>query len=213
MNMNRIAGALMASALFVGCAADTGDLGEESNEEMRPPAALTDEAGSDVTARHLGAPGTTRPLPERGGSGGSAVPGLRGAVIYGIQMYTGRLVDKLQLAYYVPSGADNQYRSGDFYASLGPVGGGGGTWHDWQYCPSGFGAIGIQGRAGDKLDALGLLCANLANPAQQVSLQVYGGGGGNGFFDTCNNTELLTGVNLRAGTKIDRIQGYCQKVR
>lgn len=204
--------AIIVSAVSLGCSGDFEE-SESGADGALPPVATTDEAGRDVTGLNLGAPSTTYPLPERGGTGGSPAPSLTGSVIYGMRLNTGRLVDNISLAYYVPSQADNIYRSGDFYSVLGPLGGTGGTWHDWTYCPPDFGAIGIQGRAADKVDALGLICVNLRDSSQIVTLPVYGGSGGQGFNDRCGQGYLMTGVNLRTGRVVDRVQGMCQRAR
>lgn len=171
----------------------------------------TEPVETAVAEQGLGAPSSQYSMPERGGSGGSPVPSLQGAIIYAMRVNTGRLVDQINLAYYVPSRSNNIYTPGDYYNTLGPIGGTGGTWHDWTYCPDGFGAVGIQGRAADKLDAVGLICADLRNNANRVTLTVYGGPGGQGFRDTCQNNYLMTGVNLRAARVVDRIQGICQR--
>ncbi len=200
------------SAFGVGACASAVD-GSEGADELMPPEAVTDEVGEDVSMLQLGAPGTQYTMRERGGSGGSPAPSLRGSVIYAMRVNTGRLVDQVNLAYYVPSRSDNLYRSGDFYDVLGPIGGSGGTYHDWTYCPGGYGAVGIQGRAADKVDAVGLICADLTNSSRRVTLPVHGGSGGQGFYDECAQGYLMTGVNLRSGRVVDRIQGVCQKER
>jgi hypothetical protein len=65
-------------------------------------------------------------------------------------------------------------------------------------------------RLGKNLDRIRLICGNLHNPSQQVTLPVYGGGG-RSFVDACRPDQLLTGINLHTGRVVDEIQGVCQK--
>lgn len=203
-------GTIVSSLSMIGC----GVASTESDGSFGPlaPISAVDEPGRDVSGLTLGPPNTMNSMPARGGNGGSPTS-LRGGVIYAIQVNTGRLVDRISLAYYIPSNPDNRYRQGDFVGVLGPHGGSGGTFHDWEYCPTDAGAVGIQGRAANKVDAVGLLCKSLLNESIQVSLPVYGGPGGQAFYDDCGNGRLMTGVNIRTGSVVDQIQGICQDLR
>lgn len=202
-----------------GASAEDGSSGgeesraESSNTLLPPPVAAPGE-GHNVTGLQLGAPGTEYTMPMRGGTRGSPAS-MQGGVIYAIQQDTGTYNDSVALAYYVPSQPDNLYRNGDYFATVGPFGGSGGTYHDWQYCPSGMGAVGIQGRSGVYVDYLGLICGNVTNPTttSEVTLTPYGGPGGQGFFDTCQNGYLMDRVNFRSAIYIDNIQGVCIKAK
>jgi hypothetical protein len=152
----------------------------------------------------------------RGGWGGTDLPSLRGAVIYGMQAKSNVYLDNLTLAYYIPSHPDNQYRVGDFYGYLGPEGGNGGYWHDWVTCPPGQGAIGMQGRSGAFVDAMGLICSDVTSPSPNnvTTLDVFGGScefgcGGSGYYDVCPQGALMVGVNVRGNVYIDHLQGIC----
>lgn len=195
--------------------ADTGESveGAQANAAsgLLPPPAAPGE-GHAVAALQLGAPGTVYNLTPQGGSGGTPIS-LRGAIIYAIQADSGSYVDRVALGYYIPSHPDNLYRQGDTYGTLGPAGGGGGTYHDWAYCPTNEGAIGIQGSSGIYVDRLGLICSNVTSPNSnnETTLPVYGGTGGSYFYDDCGTGYLMDGVNIRSGVYVDQIQGICIK--
>jgi hypothetical protein len=37
----------------------------------------------------------------------------------------------------------------------------------------------------------------------------YGGGGGSSFSDACTSSQVIVGINVRAGSRVDRIQAVC----
>jgi len=181
-------------------------------EGLRAPGALPGE-GRDVSELQLGPISTEYRLAEHGGNGGSYTGHFGNGVIYGVRMYSGDYVDKIQFAYYFPSNADNKFRTGDYWATTQYLGGGGGSNRGWSYCPTGMGVIGLRGDSGGYVDRLGITCSDADTPDPNRTANWYsnlnGGGGGSWFSDTCVGGYLIDGFNIRSGAYLDNIQGLC----
>jgi hypothetical protein len=93
---------------------------------------------------------------------------------------------------------------------IGPFGGSGGVDRGWHYCPAGYGAIGLQGGAGSRIDRVGLICGNLNDLNDRKTTPVFGGGNGTPFYDTCGQPGFLSGISGKAGKELDRLQGQCR---
>ena len=153
-------------------------------------------------------------LPQHGNLTGGVDRGYSNAgVVFGARIVSNNLAMGIELFYYLPSGADNFYRDGDYRASTGLLGGANGTDNGNYFCPQGYAAVGLQGAAGLGVDRVGLICGQIGNLSKVVALPVFGGKGGNAFADNCASTPslgFLTGVRIRSGAWMDSIQGYCQ---
>lgn len=153
-------------------------------------------------------------LPPRGNVNGGTDLGYSNlGVVFGARIYSGNLVNAIELFYYVPSSSDNFYREGDYRASSGRIGGNGGTDNGEYYCPDGYAAVGLQGASGLAIDRVGLVCGQIEDLSKAVSLPIFGGNGGNAFYDNCASTRSLgfmTGVRVRSGAWMDSIRGLCQ---
>jgi len=79
-------------------------------------------------------------------------------------------------------------------------------------CPNNYVASGLQGRSGERIDQISLICSNLINNGTLGQSMVVGAQGGNGgapFILNCQPNLALTGLNGRAGEKVDQVQGHC----
>jgi hypothetical protein len=168
------------------------------------------DSGHGTYEQDLGAPGSLSALPARGGTGGGDIGNHDVGIVYAFRVQSGALVDQMEFAYYLPSQPDNQYHQGDFFGTTGAFGGTGGSDSGWQFCPGGFGAVGLQGGSGELVDRLGMICGLISNPTQQTTTSIFGGTGGSSFFDTCSAAGFLSGVAGRAGKFVDRVQGLCR---
>ena len=153
-------------------------------------------------------------LPQHGNVNGGVDHGYSNVgVVFGARIYSGNLVNAIELFYYIPSNSDNFYRAGDYRASTAWIGGNGGIDNGEYYCPEGYAAVGLQGASGLAIDRVGLVCGQIGGLSKVVSLPIFGGPGGNGFYDNCASTHslgFLTGVRVRSGAWMDSIQGLCQ---
>jgi hypothetical protein len=153
-------------------------------------------------------------LPQHGNANGGVDHGyINMGVIFGVRLYSGNLVDAIELFYYIPSNSDNFYREGDYRASTGRIGGNGGADNGEYYCPVGYAAVGLQGASGLAVDRVGLVCGQIGDLSKVVALPIFGGNGGNAFYDNCGSTRslgFLTGVRVRSGAWMDSIEGLCQ---
>jgi hypothetical protein len=145
---------------------------------------------------------------------------LGSGMMYKLTLRTGDLVDRITSSFYLPSQSDNLFRPGDpfFSESFGGTAGGP---QPAQTCSGGFAAIGLRGRSGKRLDALGLVCAQILGNGEPNldNLQFHpidGGTGGTAFTDLCGAGEWLGGMTVwsarkRAGTNdiISAIRGAC----
>jgi hypothetical protein len=153
-------------------------------------------------------------LPPHGNVNGGVDYGfINVGVIFGARIYSGTYGQAIELFYYIPSGSDNHYRPGDYRGSTGRIGGNAGTDSGEYYCPDGYAAVGLQGGSGLAIDRVGLVCGQIGNLSKAVSLPIFGGNGGNAFYDNCVSTRslgFLTGVRVRSSSWMDSIQGICQ---
>ncbi len=153
-------------------------------------------------------------LPQHGNANGGVDYGYNNVgVVFGARIYSGNYTNAIELFYYIPSNSDNFYREGDYRASTGRIGGNNGTDSGEYFCPDGYAAVGLQGGSGLAIDRVGLVCGQLGNLAKMVSLPIFGGNGGNAFYDNCGSIRslgLLTGVRVRSSGWMDSIQSLCQ---
>lgn len=75
-------------------------------------------------------------------------------------------------------------------------------------CPSGMIASGLTGRAGSRIDRIGLRCTNYTTGSSAPTAQ-FGGGGGALFNDNCPSDTFLRGILVHVGARVDRVRGYC----
>ncbi|MGA2598465.1 MAG: hypothetical protein ABSH09_15925 [Bryobacteraceae bacterium] len=153
-------------------------------------------------------------LTQHGNVNGGADQGYTNVgVVFGARIYTENLVQAVELFYYIPSNSDNYYREGDYRGSTGRIGRNSGTDNGEYYCPDGYAAVGLQGGSGLAIDRVGLVCGQIGDLSKVTSLPIFGGNGGNAFYDNCVSTRslgFLTGVRVRSGGWMDSIQGLCQ---
>jgi hypothetical protein len=208
----------LASIVSLGLAACDGvPQATEENGPAPVPAAAGE--GRDVSGLVLGPTWTERTLAAHGGGGG----GLTGhvtpsAVIFAVQTRSGDYVDAIRFGWYMPSGADNLYRSGDVWGWTPWYGGGGGALNPSFSCPAGKGVIGIRGNSGDYVDRIGVVCGDVSNPnptAPSNNFSPLWGGSGGGWFgeDTCGAGQLVSSFNVRSGGYLDGIQAICISAR
>jgi hypothetical protein len=153
-------------------------------------------------------------LPPHGNVNGGVDYGfINVGVVFGARIYSGTFAQAIELFYYIPSNSDNHYRPGDYRGSTGRIGGNGGADSGEYYCPDGYAAVGLQGGSGLAIDRVGLVCGQIGNLSTVASLPIFGGNGGNAFYDNCVSTRslgFLTGVRVRGSSWMDSIQGICQ---
>jgi hypothetical protein len=138
-----------------------------------------------------------------------------------MQLRTGALVDAVSASFYTPSNPNNRYTPGDPFFVRGPAGGSAGSSQPGLECPAGFAATGLCGRSGQRLDELGLLCAQIGNDGRPIvstqrAVGAFGGTGGTAFLDTCGAGKWLSGMTVTVALKssgtnkiVSSIQGYC----
>jgi hypothetical protein len=211
------AAAILAAFLVQPCSAQ--QLARRSDPAKGfDPRAVPKGSGKAMSA--VGDPSGVNPaspvllLPQHGNSNGGVDHGLMNVgVIFGARVYSANLAQAVELFYYLPSRSDNYYREGDYRGSTGRIGGNGGTDNGEYYCLDGYAAVGLEGAAGLAIDRVGLVCGQIGNLSKAVSLPIFGGSGGNPFYDNCASTAslgFLTGVRVRSGAWMDSIQGLCQ---
>ena len=153
-------------------------------------------------------------LPQHGNVNGGVDHGYSNVgVVFGAKIYSGHLVQAIDLFYYLPSDSDNFFRAGDYRASTGRIGGNGGADSGEYYCPEGYAVVGLEGASGLAVDRVGLVCGQIGDLSKIVALPIFGGNGGNAFHDNCASVHslgFLTGVRVRSGAWMDSIQGLCQ---
>jgi Alpha-L-arabinofuranosidase B (ABFB) domain len=207
MNIAYVSCVVLAGAILstTGCVAADGTEGADTDAAV----------GESSSAIHAGTLGYS--LQPRGGGGGSPVTLACGenSVLVGLTGRSGSAIDRLaaKCASLNPDGSLGSVRVG------ASAGGSGGSAFD-RTCPPGQAVVGFSGRSGERLDQLSLQCASVAGwrgtGQIESSLPVGGGGGGSPFggsYDTCVSPYVITGVNLRAGSRIDRIQGVCTIIK
>ncbi len=96
---------------------------------------------------------------------------------------------------------------------VGPGGGPGGSAFATVDCPAGSVVVGLEGRAGDDIDATSILCAPTPALVPTSTLFVADGGGGTSYGSalTCAAGEAVTGVfgASRGGAQIDYMGVTC----
>jgi hypothetical protein len=92
-------------------------------------------------------------------------------------------------------------------------GGGGFTQGPFRrICPSGTVATGIEGRSGEFIDQIELVCSPLngeGSTGTPTSLVADGGPGGNPFSQTCPEKQVLVGFYGGSSGNVERIGGVC----
>jgi hypothetical protein len=217
IHLTRIVAWLLLFGSLVGCATPIDSEGAAGDAAS----SVGTDAGVASTAQELSTI-VRRRLPIRG-SFAAPLTGsklLSFGMMYSMTLRTGALVDRITASFYLPSQPDNLFRPGDQFSSSS-FGGTAGGLQPAQTCSGGFAAIGLRGRAGQRLDAFGLICAQiLANGEPNLSnLQfhpVQGGSGGTAFSDLCGAGEWLGGLNVWSARKssgtndiISAIRGVC----
>lgn len=194
------AGSVLLVGLAGGCGldADPEDAYDESSEE----------------AAVLGPTYTELALPWQGGGGGGYTGHVTpSAVIYGVQVRSGTLVDSVRFAWYQPQSWDNCRLPSDPWGQTPAYGGGGGGDNGWYYCPPCKGVIGIRGSSGTLLDRFGVICGNVTTPDPTDPANTYsplwGGGGGGWYTDMCPAGYVVDSFNVRSGTLVDGLQAIC----
>ena len=112
-------------------------------------------------------------------------------------------------------------------AAAGTTFGGGGGSAFTRACAAGHALVGIDGRAGGRLDAATAICAPIsmrvdttATPEHRfllttgaaVSAGGAGGGGGTAFTDRCAPDEVIIGIAGRSGSEVDSLSFQCGRV-
>jgi hypothetical protein len=210
-------------ALFLAAFSVTLSSGQQLHPPSDPakgfdPRAVPRRASKAVTAASdAGRVSPASPvslLPQHGNANGGVDHGYTNVgVVFGARVYSGNLTNAIELFYYIPSNSDSFYREGDYRASTGRIGSNSGTDSGEYYCPAGYAAVGLQGASGLAVDRVGLVCGQIGNLSKAVALPIFGGNGGNAFYDNCASTRslgFLTGVRVRSGAWMDSIQGLCQ---
>jgi hypothetical protein len=153
-------------------------------------------------------------LPPHGNVNGGVDYGfINVGVVFGARIYSGNYAQAIELFYYIPSNSDNYYRVGDYRGATGRIGGNKGDDAGEYYCPDGYAAVGLQGGSGLAIDRVGLVCGQIGDFSKLTSLPIFGGNGGNAFYDNCASTRslgFLTGVRVRASSWMDSLEGICQ---
>ena len=99
---------------------------------------------------------------------------------------------------------------------IGSAGGDGGIRFEVA-CPSEHDVVvGLHGRSGDGIDALGVICADVRDwafgTASSFDLASRGGTGGSAFRAACPRGYVLTELRGRAGDRVDELTGTCRNV-
>lgn len=82
-------------------------------------------------------------------------------------------------------------------------------------CPTGSVATDIQGRSGEFIDYIQLVCAPLNGDGSLgnfSSTQAAGGNGGDPFHETCGNGQVLVGMTGWSSGNLEQIGGQCNSV-
>jgi hypothetical protein len=151
-------------------------------------------------------------LPARGGGGGNPVrlACASNQVMTGVYGRTGTKVDRLGIycAYMNDAGALGSS------VKMGSYGGWGGS-DKTAICPSGQLMVGLRGYSGSEVDQLRISCVSAAlwlsgGGASQVTLG--GGSGGSWFNDYCPRSYVMQALDMRTGSRVDRVQGECHQI-
>ncbi len=136
--------------------------------------------------------------PTFGGAGGSAVA-LNCDWVGGLMLDVGSYVEGLTLLC-VDSNGD--------WASRTPHVGTNSRMPQQLVCPRDFHPVGLYGRAGSYVDALGLICSN--GRSSLPVLPTVGGNGGVDFSWQCPADYSFAGLSVSAGSVVDALQIYCR---
>ena len=135
--------------------------------------------------------------PRFGGNGGTPAR-VRCPGVNGLQGQSGNLIDRSGLICFME---DQVWDS--------PAYGGTGGNRFQKLCPPGARAVGVVGRSGELVDALGLRCSDSSG---QLSLtDVQGGGGGTAFEWLCPAGLALIGLDLMVGMYVDSVAPVCAR--
>lgn len=191
----------LVSLTACGASSEQGDTGDTDDT------AKSDQVGT-VTAK-LGS--AVMPLSTHGGGGGSLHQWPnQNRIINTLTLHTGAYVDNIYIRDWLPAPGDNSPTSNTGH--FGPFGGGGGVAQDPLTCLDGQAAVGFYGRSGNYVDNLGLVCADWNLAHWITTTASYGGLGGGYFYDICPDGWLMSRVNVRSGTYVDQVQGFCSPV-
>lgn len=227
-----IVGCLSAVAL-VGCA-DVDEAREQelvASDEGDHAQDVRDAGGESegeeelaVATQELG--GFSHLLPLRGTTNGTVDTKVFGSgMLYSMSLRTGQYVDGASAHFYTPSRADNIFTPGDPVFTGGPIGGTGGVDRPALTCPAGHAGHGLYGRAGTRIDMLGLVCARIGADGRPVVndpkfIGAHGGNGGVSFYDNCGYDGWLTSITVGAAFKWDNsnktvayVRGTCSDAR
>ena len=135
-----------------------------------------------------------------------------GEVVVGLGGRSGARVDQVALrcATLHPDGAHGASTLTE------PAGGDGGTPFEDE-CPGEHDVvIGVHGRSGAGIDALGVICADVRDwtlgTASSFDLAPHGGTGGSAFRASCPRGYALTDLRGRAGDRLDELTGTCRNL-
>jgi hypothetical protein len=134
-----------------------------------------------------------------------------GQGVTGIIGFSGSYVDSFRLQC---KNAPGGVPEGDVSLSRS-VGGSGGQAFGPFSCGRGEVAVGLRGQAGTRVDNLGLDCTVVAldtTPALSWISPAAGGSGGQVFVRSCPPGQVLAGVRVRAGSRIDAVRPRCVPV-
>jgi hypothetical protein len=212
-----------AACALAGCAADATSSGDELDPESGEIADKdADPSQNDLGVDSQALGGFSHLLPRRGTRNDVVESRFLGSgMMYSMQLRTGALVDAVSASFYTPSLPNNRYSDGDPFFARGPVGGTAGSAQPRLECPPVFAATGLYGRAGNRVDQLGLVCAQIGVDglpvlSTQRVVGAFGGAGGTAFFDTCGAGKWLTGIAVDVALKssgtnkiISAVQGSC----
>lgn len=177
------------------------------------------ESGPDGTGEvssELGSTATEQSLAAHGGGGGAFNGHVTpSAIIYGLQVNSGTLVDRITFFYYQPTRPDNRY-AGEALFGVSFGGGGGGS-NPSFVCPADQSIIGLRGASGSLVDRIGVICSNVTNPdpfsPSNGFSPIWGGGGGGFFDDRCGVGRIVDSFNVRSGSLVDNLQAICVNAR
>jgi hypothetical protein len=216
-----LVGFLGAFAL-AGCTAEAMPPGDGPVSEGDAPADRGIDEGQDLGATSQPLGSFSHVLPRRGSLNNIVDTRFLGSgMTYAMVLRTGDLVDAVSASFYTPSNPNNRYTPGDPFFLRGPAGGTAGSEQPRLECPAGFAAFGLCGRSGNRLDELGLLCAQIGSDGRPIvstqrAIGAFGGNGGTPFIDTCGTGKWLSGMMVSVALKssgtnkiVSAIQGYC----
>lgn len=119
----------------------------------------------------------------------------------GIHMWSAGFIDRISFKSF-PTAWTEVWGNGDL----------GGTDRGQQACINNY-IVGITGRSGLYLDALGIICTpDPSNYTYSYTVGYTGGGGGNYFRDLCAPNEIVRRIRVRTGGWVDSIQIYCARL-